>query len=153
MSILNKLSFLLRLLAIYIYLIFVLFTALVFDIVIVGLLKMTFRRGRPSLNVMDMFAAPSVDKFSFPSGHATRATMMGIFLCLHLFTNRFYMLVTFLWSISVCVSRILLGRHHIFDVVCGCVVGMVSYWIFLKLWISQETCLVYLDTYFGHVHL
>ncbi|CAL1536738.1 unnamed protein product [Lymnaea stagnalis] len=127
--------------------------ALIFDLIVVGLMKMTFQRGRPSHNIMDMFATASVDKFSFPSGHATRASMMGLFLCLHLFKNHLLMLLTIIWSLSVCTSRVLLGRHHIFDVVCGFCIGVCSYYLYQQAWVSQETILSYLDTYFDHVHL
>ncbi|KAK6980170.1 presqualene diphosphate phosphatase [Biomphalaria glabrata] len=127
--------------------------ALLFDLVIVGALKIIFQRSRPSHNVMDMFMAPSVDKFSFPSGHATRSAMMGLFLCIHIISNRLLIGVTCVWALSVSISRILLGRHHIFDVVCGFCIGLLSYYMFLKAWVSQETILTYLDSYFGHVHL
>ncbi|KAH9496918.1 Phospholipid phosphatase 6 [Bulinus truncatus] len=127
--------------------------ALIFDLLIVGTLKMVFQRSRPSHNVMDMFIAPSVDKFSFPSGHTTRAVIMGLFLCFNMFTNRLLIFVTCVWALSVSVSRVLLGRHHIFDVLCGIFIGLLSYYFFLKIWVSQQTILTYLDSYFGHVHL
>ncbi|XP_005104957.1 phospholipid phosphatase 6 [Aplysia californica] len=130
-----------------------LFFALMFDLIVVGVLKATFRRSRPSHNVMDMFAAPSVDKFSFPSGHSTRAAFMALFLCNHMLSNPLYILVVCMWSLSVSASRILLGRHHILDVVCGFGIGVLSYYTYLNVWLSQDTCLHYLDTYFGHVHL
>ncbi|GFN77554.1 presqualene diphosphate phosphatase-like [Plakobranchus ocellatus] len=129
--------------------------ALLFDIVVVCILKLMFRRTRPSHNVMDMFAAPSVDKFSFPSGHSTRAAMMGWFLCAHFFSTRqLCCFLVCLWSIGVSSSRILLGRHHVFDVICGFLIGLAAYHVYMiYIWISQETCLGYLDTYFGHFHL
>ncbi|RUS83072.1 hypothetical protein EGW08_009158 [Elysia chlorotica] len=128
---------------------------LVFDLIVVGVLKFIFQRSRPSHNVMDMFAAPSVDKFSFPSGHSTRAAMMGLFLCRHLLSeSQFWCCLVCLWSISVAASRILLGRHHVLDVVCGFLIGMAAYHVYVSyIWVSQATCLTYLDTYFGHVHL
>ncbi|KAK3788200.1 hypothetical protein RRG08_016602 [Elysia crispata] len=128
---------------------------LFFDLIVVGLLKLIFRRSRPTHNVMDMFAAPSVDKFSFPSGHSTRAAMMSWYLCAHLFpSSQFWCSLICLWSISVAASRVLLGRHHVFDVVCGFLIGMAAYHIYVThIWVSQDTCLAYLDTYFGHVHL
>ncbi|CAG5135147.1 unnamed protein product [Candidula unifasciata] len=130
-----------------------LFFALIFDLIIVGLLKMTFRRGRPSHNIMDIFIAPSVDKFSFPSGHATRAVMMTLFLCQHMITNKLYMAAVVIWAVSVCMSRILLGRHHIFDVVCGICVGVIAYFAYLNIWVSKDVCLSYLDSYFGYIHV
>ena len=36
-------------------------------------------RRRPAQNINDNFLEVSVDKFSFPSGHATRAILLAIF--------------------------------------------------------------------------
>lgn len=47
------------------------------DVIIVLVLKIMFRRHRPSNNHMDMFLTVSVDQYSFPSGHATRAVMLA----------------------------------------------------------------------------
>ncbi|KAJ6655440.1 hypothetical protein lerEdw1_005140 [Lerista edwardsae] len=49
--------------------------ALVLDVVLVAAVKGLVKRRRPAHNKMDMFATVSVDKYSFPSGHATRAAM------------------------------------------------------------------------------
>ncbi|GFR64205.1 phospholipid phosphatase 6 [Elysia marginata] len=129
--------------------------AILFDLVVVCLLKLIFQRSRPHHNVMDMFAAPSVDKFSFPSGHSTRAAMMAWFLCVHMFpTRQVCCILVWLWSVGVAASRVLLGRHHVFDVVCGFLIGLAAYHLYVSyIWISQAKCLAYLDTYFGHVHL
>lgn len=42
------------------------------------------------------------------------------------------------WSLSVCVSRVFLGRHHILDVLAGIVVGIVEYLILSVIWISED---------------
>uniref|UniRef100_A0A915HEN5 Phosphatidic acid phosphatase type 2/haloperoxidase domain-containing protein n=1 Tax=Romanomermis culicivorax TaxID=13658 RepID=A0A915HEN5_ROMCU len=70
------------------------FPATVFDMVDVGVLKLIFRRSRPPHNVDDMVVeAPYIDQFSFPS--------------------------VYLYSLAMCASRILLGRHYVSDVVGG----------------------------------
>ena len=57
---------------------FNLLLALILDIVVVAIIKAFTRRRRPSYNVDDQYATVKlVDKFSFPSGHATRATMLA----------------------------------------------------------------------------
>ncbi|KAG8132991.1 hypothetical protein E2320_010809 [Naja naja] len=69
---------------------------------------------------MDMFATISVDKYSFPSGHATRAAMStGCTLDLH--------------SGS---SRIMLGRHNVTDVVFGLIMGYMQYNLVEYFWLS-----------------
>lgn len=52
---------------------------LLLDIVIVAVLKAFTRRRRPAYNIDDLFLVSSIDKFSFPSGHATRAVLLGVF--------------------------------------------------------------------------
>jgi len=112
--------------------------ALIIDIVVVAVVKAFTRRRRPSYNVDDMIAVVSVDKFSFPSGHATRAVLLAVF-----FTTLYPLSCIFLpplviWSGAVCASRVILGRHHILDVVCGAVIGLLESFIAYKLWVSAE---------------
>ena len=60
--------------------------------------------------------------------------------------------VTF-WSMCVCLSRVALGRHHMIDVMCGYIVGILEYLILIYLWIPSQTCLEWLELYFSHFHL
>lgn len=54
---------------------------IVLDLIMVGVIKMAVRRQRPPYNHDDqVFEAPVADKFSFPSGHTSRATMLAVFL-------------------------------------------------------------------------
>lgn len=58
----------------------VLVFGIVLDLVLVGIIKITVRRQRPPYNQNDqVFEAPVADKFSFPSGHTSRAAMLAIF--------------------------------------------------------------------------
>ena len=113
-----------------------------------------------------------VDKFSFPSGHATRATMLALlftflsplplllwcdminnftsftvqlktadtppeyYLCLQ--PTALLRLPFFAWALAVAVSRVLLGRHHILDVVAGVVIGVLEAVLLSMLWRSEE---------------
>jgi len=49
---------------------------LLLDIIMVGLVKQIVRRERQKKNSLDI----SVDKYSFPSGHASRATFIALFM-------------------------------------------------------------------------
>lgn len=49
-----------------------LFAGLWVDLAFIGTSKALFRRPRPSYNAADMHIIASVDRFSFPSGHASR---------------------------------------------------------------------------------
>ena len=68
------------------------------------------------------------DKHSFPSGHATRAIYVAFFVHLF-FKNPLLTSLVTLWSLSVVISRVLLGRHHLFDIVCGVLIGYLEYLI------------------------
>lgn len=117
-----------------------LFLALLIDLMIVGALKTLVRRPRPKVNKQDMFATVSVDNFSFPSGHATRAMLIAIF-CLDA-VNVSYGMRSWvaMWATFVCLSRIFLGRHYFSDVFSGALIGIVEYYIVRFVWIKQIKC-------------
>merc|ERR1711936_115039 len=113
--------------------------ALILDIVVVGILKAFTRRRRPAYNVDDQFATVKmVDKFSFPSGHATRAVMIGTILCLVQPVHIIIRLPVIIWAVSVSVSRVVLGRHHVLDVLAGAVIGVVQALVMGALWRTEE---------------
>lgn len=113
--------------------------ALLLDIVVVGIIKAFTRRRRPAYNVDDQFATVKmVDKFSFPSGHATRAVMVGTVLCVVQPVHVVLRLAVLVWSVSVSVSRVLLGRHHVLDVLAGAVIGVVQALVMGALWRTEE---------------
>ena len=118
---------------------FNLLLALILDIVVVAILKAFTRRRRPAYNVDDQYATVKmVDKFSFPSGHSTRAVMLATIVCfvqpLHLLLR----LPVIVWAGLVSVSRVLLGRHHVLDVVAGVVIGVLQALLMGILWRSEE---------------
>lgn len=84
--------------------------------VIVGILKGIFKRQRPQEKW-----AIATDKYSFPSGHAARATAVAITLA---FTFPAYNLLWLLWAILVALARVALSRHFLSDVAGGLIVGL-----------------------------
>lgn len=110
--------------------------ALVLDLVLVGVVKAVVRRRRPAHNRMDMFATFSVDRYSFPSGHATRAAMCARFLLAHLVLAAPLRVLVLLWASFVGFSRVLLGRHNVTDVVFGFFMGYWQYNLVEMLWLS-----------------
>ena len=122
------------------------------DLVIVGLVKSIFRRKRPSENEDDMFGTVSIDKYSFPSGHTTRAMMLLFFFFLKCTMGPLVNSVIMVWSLSVASSRVLLGRHHVLDVFAGCVIGIVEYYIIANVWISRETSMKVFDLIHEELH-
>lgn len=82
---------------------------------------------------------------SFPSGHATRAIYVALFTNLY-FRNVILTTLFTVWSLSVVISRVLLGRHHVFDVLCGCLIGYIEY-------LFQFTVLKFMNPLFFHLVL
>nr|XP_046157344.1 phospholipid phosphatase 6-like [Oncorhynchus gorbuscha] len=112
-------------------------SALILDLILVGIVKAVVRRRRPSHNRMDIFATFSVDRYSFPTGHATRAAMCARFLLLHLVLATPLRVLVFLWSGLVGLSRVLLGRHNMTEVLFGFLMGYCQYNLVEMLWVPS----------------
>jgi len=114
---------------------------LVFDVLVIGPTKAVVRRQRPAENMDDMMTV-SVDKYSFPSGHASRAFMTATFLLTQFHMSVLWKCTLLLWAVSVAFSRILLGRHHVSDVIAGSFLGCVEYSVVncCNLWLSPDLC-------------
>ncbi|XP_077134168.1 polyisoprenoid diphosphate/phosphate phosphohydrolase PLPP6 [Ranitomeya variabilis] len=113
--------------------------ALLLDLILVGIVKGIVKRRRPIQNRMDMFATFSVDKYSFPSGHATRAAMVSRFMLNHLILAVPVRMLVMLWAIVICLSRVMLGRHNVSDVVFGFFMGHMQYNLVEYFWLSPNT--------------
>ncbi|KAF5202249.1 Phosphatidic acid phosphatase (PAP2) family protein [Thalictrum thalictroides] len=117
------------------------------DLLFVGLIKFTIKRPRPVYN-KGMHLTVAVDHWSFPSGHSSRVCFIASFLYLSLdsmvaswlqlglnenewidskgnMVNYFVYLVC-LWSMLTSMSRVLLGRHFVFDVIAGACLGVFN---------------------------
>ncbi|XP_077464245.1 polyisoprenoid diphosphate/phosphate phosphohydrolase PLPP6 [Stigmatopora argus] len=119
---------------------------LVLDLILVAIVKATVRRRRPAHNRMDMFATFSVDRYSFPSGHATRAAMCARFLLAHLVLAAPLRVLVLLWAAMVGLSRVMLGRHNVTDVAFGFWMGYCQYRLLEALWLSPQN----LQSLLGH---
>lgn len=118
---------------------FNLLLALLLDIVVVAVIKAFTRRRRPSYNVDDQYATVKlVDKFSFPSGHSTRAVMLATLFTLVAPINIILWLPLVGWAGAVCVSRVLLGRHHLLDVLAGVPIGLIQAVVMGWMWRSED---------------
>lgn len=112
---------------------------LLLDIILVGVIKAITRRRRPTFNDDTFSIGP--DKYSFPSGHASRATFI-IYFFFYLWSISLICAPPLLaWSFSVCMSRLLLRRHHILDVLVGVLLGIFEGLIIGYIYLEQETCI------------
>jgi membrane-associated phospholipid phosphatase len=79
--------------------------------------------------------------------------MLACFFALRALDSPTWIVFTLLWSFIVTFSRVMLGRHHLVDVICGYLLGIGEYLVLSYLWISRETSLSWLELYFSHFHL
>ena len=101
------------------------------DLCLIGPIKFTVKRKRPKMNVKEGEYTFKADQYSFPSGHASRAIFISNFVCMY-FSYRnvpFFNLVVSLLGWSTAVSRVLMSRHYVIDVVFGIVVGKLNFYI------------------------
>ncbi|EFJ06246.1 hypothetical protein SELMODRAFT_135728 [Selaginella moellendorffii] len=92
----------------------------VLDVLLVASIKTIVRRPRPIYN-KGMYVISSVDHWSFPSGHSSRALFMALL--------EFVVTVEFLalsWAVATAISRVLLGRHYVMDVFVGSILGVLE---------------------------
>lgn len=107
------------------------------DIIFVAVIKSFTRRRRPVGNKADNLSL-GPDKFSFPSGHVSRA-----FYILYFFTrlypiNKIFVPPLLAWCFMVSFSRILLRRHHLLDVIVGSLLGILEGILLSLIWFSES---------------
>ncbi|MGH0132621.1 UNVERIFIED_CONTAM: hypothetical protein FKN15_040772 [Acipenser sinensis] len=114
--------------------------ALILDIMTVaGVQKLMKRKGplEVSPGFLDYI---SMDMYAFPAAHASRATMVSKFLLNHLVLAVPLRILLVLWAFLMGISRILQGRHHITDVMCGFALGFLHYKLMEMVWLSSNAC-------------
>lgn len=109
------------------------------DILLIAILKAVTRRRRPAKNDDPFAIGP--DKYSFPSGHASRTAFITYFF-INLWPVSFIFYPPLLaWTVSVSLSRLLMRRHHILDIVAGVVLGLVNGMFISMIYLDADTCL------------
>lgn len=92
------------------------------DLVCIATLKAIVRRPRPLYtHQRDMYVVAEVDKYSFPSGHASRVWEIA---CVVMQWYPSWSTTVLVWAIGTSCSRVALGRHYLGDVLVGSVVGV-----------------------------
>lgn len=126
----------------------------IFDILVIILIKAVIQRQRPAENAQDIVTI-SVDKYSFPSGHASRAFMLATFFAFHFYVSVTWICFIWLWAVSVAMSRVLLGRHHVGDVIVGSIIGCIECPVVncCNLWLPPELCTYIIQPLQEELHL
>ncbi len=67
----------------------------------------------------------TVDSFSFPSGHTSRAIMVACLVAVRFWASYPGLVaMAAIWAVLVALSRVVLGRHYATDVLGGLVLGV-----------------------------
>jgi presqualene diphosphate phosphatase len=103
---------------------------LIIDIILVMFIKAAIRRRSPL----------GTDKFSFPSGHVSRATLVMSFLIVLCPIHFTFWLALVAWTTSICVTSVLTQRSYVLDVIAGIGWGMFEALVMSIVWLNQEQC-------------
>jgi len=87
-------------------------------------LKFLVRRGRPQ--EMTGFYSTKYDRYSFPSGHATRIACLAM-----VFSHQFpcWAVVFYAVALFIALCRVALGIHYLADVLIGLAIGSFASWV------------------------
>jgi presqualene diphosphate phosphatase len=96
------------------------------DLLIVGAVKLLVKRARPSYAEKEYFPTILADKYSFPSGHSSRCIFIAMaFLIFRAVLCKVLVAFTIIWAFCTSMSRVLLGRHYVGDVIAGALIGVL----------------------------
>lgn len=105
------------------------------SVLLVRLLKIGCGRPRPGHELPgDAFCAgPSLDSafHAFPSGHTTDLIISALFVAIFV-RARGAGVLALLLAIGVALSRVVLGSHHLSDVLAGALLGALMTWLVLR---------------------
>jgi len=133
----------------------------ILDLIFIGFTKFLVRRSRPLYSIHgDYNAVVPVDKFSFPSGHSSRVCFIASIFSLSrdwivdsvnhpnhpriaVFVERWIsgdevmavnllVVVVWCWALTTVISRVVLGRHYVLDVIVGACFGVLEAFITLR---------------------
>jgi len=113
---------------------------LLIDISLCAILKLLVKRSRPHYNQGHILASvTAVDDYSFPSGHSSRGGFLWMFFCgFDPFGVPLPLkLLLFVAPVMLALSRVVLGRHFLSDVVVGVFAGCFFYIMTLAFWLSE----------------
>ena len=102
------------------------------------ILKHIFRRKRPVYPDDPFAIVKEHDSYSFPSGHSMIAGMVaGMFSIVASF-HWIVQIIIIIWAVGVIISRVVIGRHHVLDVVVGFILGFSLSGVIYGIWITEE---------------
>ncbi|XP_017885165.1 phospholipid phosphatase 6 isoform X2 [Ceratina calcarata] len=110
--------------------------ALTLDIIIIGVLKAFTRRRRPAEDLRTF----GPDKYSFPSGHVSRAMLIFYFFKYLWPISDIYVTLLLLWVATLFFSRVLMRKHYLLDVTAGLFIGYAEGLFMSLIYLDAKTC-------------
>ncbi|XP_060613140.2 inactive phospholipid phosphatase 7 isoform X1 [Anolis sagrei] len=114
--------------------------ALLLDIVLVAWVQKLAKRRGPFDVAPGALDYLTLDLYAFPAGQASRAAMVAKFLLNHLVLAVPLRVLLVIWAGLVGLSRVVVGRHHVTDVLAGFACGFLQFRLVEALWMSSNTC-------------
>ncbi|XP_028283636.1 phospholipid phosphatase 6-like [Parambassis ranga] len=112
--------------------------ALILDLLLVRLVKTVVRRRTPAQNRSDIFSTFFMERYSFPSGHASRAALCARFFLAQMVDTASMRVLVVGWAALVSLSRLLLARQYVTDVGFGLAMGYCQYSLVERLWVTWD---------------
>ncbi|HAN18454.1 MAG: hypothetical protein A2X13_08910 [Bacteroidetes bacterium GWC2_33_15] len=127
-------------------LLFIAILVVLADQISVHFFKDVFQRLRPChqpelVDIVHLVKNKCGGKYGFVSSHATNTFAIASFLSL-LFKNKYFSGFIIFWAAFVSYSRIYLGVHFPFDVLCGAILGTI---IGILVFIAYKNTLLKID--------
>ncbi|XP_036452878.1 phospholipid phosphatase 6-like [Colossoma macropomum] len=108
--------------------------ALLLDHILVRVVKAFIR-----YHSSEMFATlPPHPRYSFPSGHATRAAMCACFLHARLLLDAPVRALLLVWAALMGLSQVLLGQHNVSGVTLALAMGYCQYRLVERCWVPID---------------
>lgn len=100
--------------------------------------KAYVRRRRPSENDSEKMG---FDKFSFPSGHVAKAFYTASFFLYNWPVHFIFVPALLCWPISVSLSKLLMKKHYLLDIIAGALLGIFETLIIGFIFLESQTCI------------
>jgi membrane-associated phospholipid phosphatase len=104
-------------------------------LMLVRVIKIGCGRPRPGAEEADaaFCTGPTLDRafHAFPSGHTTDLIVSALFVAMFV-RSRVVGVLAMLLAFGVAMSRVVLGSHHMSDVLAGALLGAIIVWVTLR---------------------
>ncbi len=110
------------------------FYSTIAGVLILYAVRLSFKRRRPIGDMPKEFAiVPMLENYSFPSGHAMRNFLFCV--TAYPFFGIYASISLFIFAAFITSTRVYLKLHYFSDILAGAALGMLTAFVFLKLYL------------------